>query len=216
MLHIKRMVCSDFYLYSYIKIGRLIVDARQRPRRPKKKEREETFWMAQESSARSPPDLITLLLLPLSLSLPRGVRQGQPTLILSPPASNITEAEALGGFGQGVDATVSLQPHPCVCVYIAKRYTSARVMDLLVHHPDQQTDHRLNQPTHATEHRAPARDGGRAGPRDLISHDRLRQLAPRVTEDARTRAPRTTSIGSARQERADVPRSELINLARPT
>jgi hypothetical protein len=113
-------------------------------------------------------------------------------------------------------SSVSPAPSMCVCIYIAKRYTSARVIDSLVHHPDQQTGHRLNQPTHATEHRAPARDGGRAGPHDLISHDRLRQSAPRATEDARTRAPRTTSIGSARQERADVPRSELINPARPT
>jgi hypothetical protein len=116
----------------------------------RRKESRHSGWLR-----RAPPDRLQTLspsssYLSLSLSLPRGVRQGQPTLILSPPASNITEAEALGGFGQGVDATVSLQPHPCVCVYIAKRYTSARVMDSLVHHPDQQTDHRLNQPTHAT------------------------------------------------------------------
>jgi hypothetical protein len=111
----KRMICSDFYLYSYIKIGRLIVDARQRPWRPKKKkEREQTFWMAQESSARPPPDLITLLFLP-----PWRHKAGTTH---THPFSTGKQHHRGGGLGwiwagRG-RSSVSLAPSMCVCIYI--------------------------------------------------------------------------------------------------
>jgi hypothetical protein len=132
-LHIKRMICSDFHLYSYIKIGRPIIDARQRPwwQKRRRKESRHSRWLR-----RAPPDRLQTLSPSsyLSLSLTGGARQGQPTLILSPPASNSTEVEALGGFGQGVDAQrrrpwvdlgrawtpqcLSSPIHVCVYIYI--------------------------------------------------------------------------------------------------
>jgi hypothetical protein len=59
------------------------------------------------------------------------------------------------------------------------------------------------------------RIGGRVRPCTRERADRLREPTPRATEAACARAPRTTSIGSTRQDQVDTPWSNRSTLHAP-